>query len=154
MVSTTTQTEMFSAEADEGLLVLLTINHADLSAPIRVVNNTVNITSRGDLFTAFPFDITLPTDNPDTAPRARLQIDNVSREIGQAIRQISSAATMLIEVVRTDDFDTLELSFPTLTLRNVRFDAFKVSGDVLAEDIHTEQYPAYTFNPSTTPGLF
>lgn len=154
MVSTTTQAEMFAPEADEGLLALLTINHADLTDPIRVVNNNENITSRGNLFTAFPFEIILPDDNPESAPRARLTIDNVSREIGQAVRQISSAATVLIEIVRTDDYDTLEMSFPTLSLRNVRFDALKVTGDVLAADIHLEQYPAYTFNPSTTPGLF
>ena len=42
----------FAQETEDVWLVLLTISHADLSEDIRVVNNTVNITSRGLMFTA------------------------------------------------------------------------------------------------------
>lgn len=153
-VTPATQSDMFASETGEGLLILLTIDHDDLSAPIRVVNNNVNIESRSNTYIAFPFTIILPSDNPESPPTARLEIDNVSREIGETIRSISSAPTVLIEVVRTDDFDTLEMSFPQLKLRNVRFDASKVVGDVLSEDIQLEPYPSTTFNPSNSPGLF
>ena len=154
MVSVSTQSDMFASSTGEGLLVLLTIDHTDLSVPIRVVNNNVNVTSRGDEFIAYPFDLELPAAAPETAPRARLTIDNVTREIGEAVRSISSSPTVLIEVVRTDDFDTLELAFPLLKLRNVRFDASQVTGDILSEDLQLEPYPAHTFAPSSFPGLF
>ena len=145
---------MFAEETSDGLFALLTIDHDDLSAPIRVVHNQVDVVSRGDTFTAFPFELILPTSEPDSPPRAQLTIDNVSREIGQAIRTVSSAPTVLIEVVRIDDPDTLELSFPALNLRNVRFDVAKVTGDLVSEDLQLEPYPALTFSPPHFPGLF
>ncbi len=52
----------FLQDTDEVFLALLTIAHADISPSIRVVNNTENITSNGNLFTAFPFDIQLPDE--------------------------------------------------------------------------------------------
>ena len=57
MVSTATRSDMFASATDEGLLVLLTIDHDDLSVPIRVVNNNANVQSRGDDFIAFSFDL-------------------------------------------------------------------------------------------------
>lgn len=154
MVSVTTRGDMFASEADEGLLVLLTIDHDDLAEPIRVVANNENVTSNGNEFIAYPFEIILPTSSPDAPPRAQLTIDNVTREIAQTIRQISSAPTVLIEVVRTDDFDSIEFSFPQLNLKNVRWDAGQVSGDLVSEDLQLEPYPADTFVPSNFPGLF
>ena len=145
---------MFAEETGDGLLVLLTIDHAELAVPIRVVNNQVDVTSRGDLFTAFPFELTLPTNEPDRPPQAQLVIDNVSREIGQAIRTVTSSPTVLIEAVRINDFDALELAFPAMNLRNVRFDVAKVTGDLMSEDLQLEPYPAYTFSPAHFPGLF
>lgn len=153
MVSTSTQSDMFASESDEGLLVLLTISHDDLAAPIRVVNNNVAIESRSNEFIGFPFEIALPSDDPDSPARAQLVIDNVSNEIGEAVRSITTAPTVLIEVVRTDDFDTLELSYPPLTLANVRLDASQVTGDIIAEDLIIEPYPAGTFAPSAFPSM-
>ena len=153
-LSDTARGVMFAQETDDGLLALLTISHVDLAVPIRVVHNQVDVVSRGNTFTAFPFNLVLPTSEPDSPPKAQLTIDNVSREIGQAIRTISSAATVLIEVVRIKALDTLELSFPTLKLQNVRFDVAKVTGDLVSEDLQLEPYPAHTFSPAEFPGLF
>lgn len=145
---------MFAEETSDGLLVLLTINHVDLIAPIRVVNNKVNITSRGNEFTAFPFEIILPEIANDTPPKAQLVIDNVSRELGRTIRTISSAPNVLIEVVRINDFNALEVAYPAFKLRNVRFNVFQVRGDLVYEDLQSEPYPVHTFSPANFPGLF
>lgn len=153
-VSTTMQTAMFDEETDDGLIALLTITHADLTTPIRVVANTVDVISRGDEFIAFPFDIQLPSDEPDSPPSARLVIDNVSREIGQAMRLITTAAEVLIEVVRLKDLDSVELSFPSLKLRNVRFDVSQVTGDLVSENLQLEPYPTHNMVPARFPGLF
>lgn len=145
---------MFDEETDDGLLALLTIDHADLATPIRVVHDQVDVVSRGNTFTAFPFELILPTQEADSPPVARLTIDNVSREIAQTLRSVSSAPSVLIEVVRIKDTETLELSYPLLSLRNVRYDALKVTGDLVSEDLQLEPYPAHTFSPANFPGLF
>lgn len=152
-ISNQARSAMFSEETSDGLLVLLTITHPNIS-PIRVVNDKVNISSRGNEFIAFPFEIILPTSSPDSPPKSQLTIGNVSREISQIIRTISSAPTVLIEVVRINNFDSLEVSFPAFKLKNIRFDVAQVQGDLVSEDLQIEPYPSLTFSPAHFPGLF
>lgn len=134
-------------------LVLLEIAHADLATSIFVVNNKENITSEGEEYTAFPFEIFLPDSKEDAPPRAKLRIDNVSREIGQAIRTIASPADVSIRVVRMDTPNTVEVEFVGMTLTNVSYDALSVEGDLEFEDLTREPYPAHTFNPANYPGV-
>lgn len=151
-ISDTLRGEAYAAESDQPL-VLLKIDHADIDPPIRVVNNKVEITSGGDVFTAFPFEIRLPDHLEDAPPRARLRIDNVSREIAQAIRSISTPADVTIQVVRQDDPDTIEASWPAMRLTNALVKALTVEGDLEFEDLTREPYPAHTFSPAEFPGL-
>ena len=151
-ISDTLKTEAWAVESDLPL-VILKIDHADLSAPIRVVNNKVDITSGGDVYSAFPFEIRLPDSLEDAPPRARLRIDNISREIGQAIRDMTSAADVTIEVVRQDAPDTIEVSWPVMRLTNVRFDFLSVEGDLEFEDLSREPYPFLSFSPAEFPGV-
>lgn len=154
MVSNTLISSAFAQETTDVWLVLLTINHSTLSEPIRVVNNTENITSNSELFVGFPFEITLPDNREGAAPSAQLAIDNVSREIGLAIRTMTSAASVTIQVVRAAAPDTIEIEWPYFTLRNVKMNANSVSGDLVFEDFVSEPYPAGRFVPSYFPGLF
>lgn len=134
-------------------LVLLTIDHAEMEAPIRVVNNNENITSNGNEFIAYPFEISLPDSTEDAPPAAQLKIDNVAREIAQVIRELTVSPTVLIQVVRQEDYDTVEIEFPAMTLDKVTVDALTVSGNLIYEDLSREPYPAYSFNPAEFPGL-
>lgn len=143
----------YAQETSDGLLVLLTLDHADLAEPIRVVANTVNVTSRGQEFIAFPFEVVLPGSSEDAPPRARLTIDNVSREITAAIRSIGSAVDVTIEAVRLEDPDSVEVSFPDFKLRDVTWDVNTVSGELQLEDMTREPFPADNFSPAEFPGL-
>lgn len=153
-ISAAFKREVYDPETAQAFLILLTIDHADINPPIRVVNNTKNITSRGDEFIAFPFNIDLPDSTKDVGPRARLTIDNVSREIAQSIRLITTVATVLIEVIRASDPDTVEINFPLFNLRNVTWDVLQVSGDLTVEDLTTEPFPVGQFTPAHFPGIF
>ena len=153
-MTTALTTSAFAQDTDEVWLVLVTIEHAELTAPIRVVNNTQNITSGGDDYIAFPFDVTLPDSREDAPSAARLVIDNVSREIAEAIRTISSAPSVTIEVIRAADPDTIEMSWPFFTMRNVSWNAAQVSGDLVVDDYTSEPYPAGIFSPASFGGLF
>jgi len=140
-------------ETDDVFLVLLTITHDDIT-PIRVVNNNENITSDSNLFVAYPFEITLPDSTGDGTPSAQLVIDNVSREIAESIRSISTAPKVTISVIRAADPDTIEITFAPFTLRNVKWDMMKVSGDLSMEDIALEPFPIGQFSPAQFQGLF
>lgn len=151
-ISATLKTEAWSVESDLPL-ILLTIAHADLASDITVVNNNEDIISNSVTFTAFPFEVGLPKSTGDGVPRASLRISNVAREIGQAIRNITTPATVTIQVVRQDAPDTVEVELPNLRLVNTRVDALSVQGELEFEDLDREAYPAYTFSPAEFPGL-
>mgnify|MGYP003405271219 CR=1 FL=1 len=149
--------EVFGQEGG-GFLACLTISHDDLEEPIRVIDNTVNVTrtigAEDFVFIAFPFEITLPDDQADSVPKAQLTIDNVSREVAQLIRSITTPPTVTIEVVRISDVNEVEVTLPDFQLRNVEWDALTVTGDLIIDDIAQEQFPQRKFTPSEYPGLF
>lgn len=134
-------------------LVLIEIDHADLSVPIRVVNNKVNITSNSVEYTGYPFDITLPDSPEDAIPGARLRISNVSREIGQAIRSILTPPSVSIKVVRPDTPDIVEMEYNNMIMTQISYDALTVEGALEFEDLEREPYPGYTFSPAYFRGM-
>lgn len=107
------------------------------------------------IFVGIPFQIILPTDEAGSPPSSRLSIDNTSREITTAIRLATGAPPAVqIDVVRLFDQDAVELTFPSLNLRNVRVDVGKILGDLFSEDLQTTPYPADRFTPGAFPGMF
>ena len=144
----------FGEETDEVWLVLLTIDHRDLASSITVVNNTENVFSRGIQFIACPFDVKLPSSTDERPPQAQLRIDNVSKEIGTALREVSDGVSVKLEVVSAADPETVEASFPGFTLRNAAINVGSVTGTLGLDDLRLEPFPAYSFTPGLFPGLF
>lgn len=145
---------LFAEEMDEAIILLLTLDHPELSTPIRVCSDAVDVLSRGNTFISFNFNITLPLESGDSPPRAKLQIDNVDRQIIQTVRSISSAPNLTVEIVRSGDLDTVEVQFLDFTLNNITYNAMTVSGDLSFEDFLREPYPAAVFDPARFPGGF
>lgn len=152
-VSLSARQALYAQETGEVFLLLLTIDHTSLAAPIRVVNNTVDVISRGLTFLAFPFEITLPDDDAETLSGARLTISNVDRQIVQAVRSISGAPSVLLEVIMASAPDTVEAGPFDFTLRQAQYDAQSVSGALVFEDILNMAIPAHTMTPQLFPGL-
>ena len=153
-VSSITREAIYSAETGDAFLILLTIDHANLTAPIRVTSDAVETVSRGTSFISFPFELTLPDDQENSSPRAKMVIDNIDRQIVEAIRSINSAASVLIEIVRAADLDVVEAQFIDFKLTNVSYDAQRVEGDLTIEDFTAEPFPSASFSPSLFPALF
>lgn len=145
---------IFSQESGEAFIILLTIDHPELAAPIRVSSDGVNTISRSNTFISFPFEISLPLEDPERPPRARLQIDNVDQQIVQAVRTITSAPTVLIEIVLSSQPDIVEVTIPDFKLTNASYNALSVTGDLSLEEFLQEPYPADSFTPSRFPGVF
>ena len=134
-------------------LVLLEIDHSSILEPIRLVNNKVNVQSNGEDYIGFPFDIILPDSKDQAPPSAKIRIDNVSREIGQAIRLISTPPTVTIRVVRQETPDVVEVEFSGMYLTNVSYDAMSVDADLQFEDLNREPFPFLTFSPANYKGI-
>jgi hypothetical protein len=151
-ISDALRQDCYSSESNLPL-VLLKIEHTSLAEPILLVNNKTNILSNGDEYIGFPFDIILPDSKEDSPPTAKLRICNVSREIGQAIRSISTPPMVTISVVRQETPSVIEAQFEGMYLTNVNYDAFSVDADLQFEDLTREPFPAYTFSPANYRGI-
>ncbi len=145
---------LLAPETAEAFLVLLTISHADLPEALRVGSDAVDTISRGMVFTAFPFNLTLPDDVEGQSPEARLTIDNIDRQMVLAVRSLSSAPSIVIEIVRADAPDVIEAQFQDFRLTNVTYDSQVIQGNLSIEDFTMEPFPAAVFAPGNFPGLF
>ena len=143
----------FSQQTDDVWLVLLTITHPSLTTPLRFVNNYESVTSGGDLYIAFPFEIEFPGQDPDSAGEARITIDNIDRQIVTTIRSISSPPEVTLEVILAATPNTIEASFSGMVLRDVTYDVQKVTGTLRFEDIMSEPL-SVQMTPQRFPGMF
>lgn len=149
---------MYSQETGEAIIVLLTIDHADLLQPLRVTSDGADTVSNGNTFTSFPFDFVVPNEPEDgRSPRTRVQISNVDRQIVEALRGIGAEngpPTFDAMIVRASEPDQIEAQWPQFTLREGIYDGMWVSGELSLDDILQVRYPADSYMPSLFPGLF
>jgi hypothetical protein len=145
---------MYAAQTGDGFIILLTLRHDDLDPPIRVCDNNKNVTSRGNEFITYPFEISFPDISDERPPQAQLKIDNVHRDIIQNLRLIRTPIFVDVEVVRIKDNHTVEVEFLDFIMRNITYDELTITGALVLESLLVEPYPADTYVPSKFPGLF
>ena len=139
-------------QTNEVWLVLLTITHPDITT-LRFVNNTDNVVSNSQTFTAFPFEVVLPTQDADNIPRASLRIDNVDRSIVAALRTLTSPPTVQFDVILASSPNTIEATFPGMKLMSATYTAATVEGELGPELLYTEPV-SLSMTPSRFPGMF
>lgn len=145
---------MNAQETDEIWLLLLTIDEASLSEPIRVVWNNENVTSRGDVFAAMEFSWELPSESDGPPQSARITLDNVDRQIVQAIRNAQGQPSVMMEIVLASNLDAVEAGPFNFKLESVEYNALVVSGELTADNVYNLQWSQYTVTPSWYRDLF
>lgn len=144
----------YSGLTDEAFLTLLTIDHPNLAAPIRVVNNMVNITSRGDIYQAFPFSIALPTEVTARTATATLTISAIDQQIMNAIRSVDSPPTITAEPIRASDPDTVDRVYIMEVAGVQSPDPSTVTLTLIYDSTFYDRYPNPTFGVDGFPGLY
>ena len=150
----TAKQAIYAPQTSQVFLSLLEINHPDLLSPLRFVNNSKDVTSRSNVYLAYPFLIDLPEESAERISQVTLQIDNVDRAIVQAIRPLTSKPTIALEEILASSPDTVEAGPFLFSLENVRYNALVIEGNLAFEDILNESFPGESFTPATHPGLF
>jgi len=153
--SSTLKEQLNSTSATETPLLLLEIDHPDLAAPVRVVNDNQDLVHLGNTFTAMAFRATLPDDREEGMPRARLAIDNVGKELVawlEASGGGQGATVRMMQVLRSAP-DTIEWEV-TMDLSNLSMTALEVSGVLSFDDLLNRPGVTLTYRPETAPGLF
>jgi hypothetical protein len=143
-----------SQNTDEVFLFLLTLDHEDLEEPIRVVNNVENITSNGNVYTAFPFELILPQDDGDTLPQVIISLSNVDLSLVDEIRSLTGALTVTLEIVLASSPNTIEMSIDGMQTISIQYDAQKIEATCQVEDTLNLVFPNDAYLPFNFPGLF
>ena len=150
-MSGTALAAMYSQETDECFLCLLEINHALLvGGTIKIVNDWVG----HGAYTAYPFDIGLPTDAKDRPPEATLRLDNVDRMLIEAIDAVSTPPDVKLEVVLASDISTVEAGPFEFKMRALDYDVQEITAKLTYEIMLDEPSPGDTMGPNTFPGIF
>lgn len=153
-LSTTGKASIFAASTAQVWLHLLTIDHDDLASPIRLVDNTEAVISRGDTYLPFAFRPQIPAEVDGQLPKVELQIDAVDQTIIAALEVLQTPPTITLEVVMAGTPDTVERGPWYFTIRSLNYNALTIRSELTYEALTAEPFPYRRFTPTEFPGLF
>ncbi len=154
---------MFSSSAPVAFLTLMKIKHDSLASDIYLVENnelvetydledTAQTGSKVDYLPAF-FKY-VPRSMGEDKKEATITIGAVDRTIITALREVPTALTIVVAIVKSDDFDAIEFGPNDYLLRGVSYDAMTVTGNLSIDHHLTSSFPYNKFIPKHFPGLF
>ena len=147
--------QIFAQGSNDPFLVLVTLSHPDITT-LRFVNNSVAITSRGNTFLAFPMSIKLPVDDGETQREVAIEFDNISLELIQPLRSVSSSEKIAVklEMILASIPNSVQMSLEELFIKSVQYNKQKVSASIGLDDFMNTELTSEQYNPSNFPGIF
>ena len=139
---------------DVAFLFLMTIRAVDTGETFRVVNNLEDVYSNGQLFTAFPFEVTLPPDDGGTPRAMKVQTFNVSRDLIEILRGTLEPPEVSVELITSNNPNDVHKTIDFLRVSGLEYDALTVSFDLIAKSAFARKTQKHTYNQAEFPGLF
>jgi len=146
--------QLYAQESTDPFLLLATLFHPTFSSPIRLVNNNEDIVSNGQTFTAFPMYIRLPVDDGETAREVAIEFDNVSLELIDELRAVTTPIEVELQLILASNPDFIQLSFTDLKLRNVSYNKQRISAKLYMDSFLNVELTSEKYGPAQYPGLF
>ncbi len=146
--------QLLRQESDDPFLTLVTLSHSDFAAPIRLVNNSVNVISRGDTFIAFPMQIRLPADDGEKARDISIEFDNVSLELIDEIRSVTDEIGVKIEMVLASLPDEVQIELDELKIQSLNYNKSRISAAIVLDSFLTTELTSERYSPTNFPGIF
>jgi hypothetical protein len=145
-------------ETSRVLISLLTITHPDLMGILRLTDfaqpGLLPFTSRGNVFSFFPFKPVLPTDTATASGEIRITAPNINGVIVDELRALGlTYPQVLLEQVTDHEPDTVQVTFNLILLSFVS-DLITLTATLGWENISKEPYPYQSVTPQYFPGLY
>lgn len=149
---------MFSSQTDKVILPLVKISGTGIPTPLRFARNRVDITSTVDggsqVYTGFPFNVTLPDDKDDGAVKTvQLAVDNVDQSMSIAIRSLTVPPAVTLWVVLADSPNTIEVGPLSFIVAGAQYDAGQMVLTLKYEDRLGNRLNGLDFDPINFPGV-
>jgi hypothetical protein len=146
--------QLFAQESSDPFLTLVTLDHELFSAPIYLVNNSENITSRGNVYLSFPMRLRLPIDDGETAKSFEIEFDNVALELIDEIRTVTTEISVTIEMILASMPNDVQISQGELKIQAVSYNARSIVATIIMDNFLNTELTSERYNPSNFPGLF
>ena len=138
---------------DVALLWLLTVSDPASKVVLRAVNNLEDVTSRGEVYTAFPFDLVLPPDTGDRPQNLQLSVANVGRDLINVLRAQMEPPEVKIELVTSTMPDTVEKTLDFFKVRSAQYDAMAINFTLSPSNIFARSTCTATYNGHEFPAM-
>lgn len=145
--------QLYRSNSEDPILLLLELHFPNNDA-YYLVNNTEDIISNGQTYTAFPFNFSLPNDDTDSPPELTISLSNVGLELIDSFRSNIQDITGSIKIVFASFPDFVELEITTLEVKSMSFDKSFINLNLGYEDILTVSIPSESYTPTEFPGLY
>lgn len=146
--------QLYGQESNDPFLALLTLSHEDFTSDIYLVNNTVDVVSRGKTFLAFPFRFRFPVDDGETVREFSIDFDNVGLDLIPSIRSVTSEISVKLELVLASLPNDVQITQQDLKIQKIDYNATKISAKLIFDDFLNTQMTSEIYAPSSYPGLF
>ena len=148
--------QSFLPQTPRVLHTLLEIYHPSInnggSNYIRVCDNEVDVVHLTNTYTAFPFRFEPPKID-EKINTASVTICNVSQEIIEHLRPLTTRPEINVKLVLSTSLDTIENEFD-FTLAGVSYDSRTISGNLTYNSILDYNYTKHRYTPELFPTLF
>ena len=143
-----------ASETGEVWLALIELTHASFGSPIRLVRNNASIVHAGNTYSAFPFSVMLPDDEPEIVPVVRWVAYNVDQSLTTALRSVTGPITGKLSYVLADTPDIVEIGPMEMQMSGFEFDSLTISGNMTIEPVLDALFGSKRMDGGNAPGLF
>lgn len=161
--SLTLREAAFSESTGEVAVVLATITHPDLAAPVRLSSDPTKrlsveplkygTVSNGETYEFVMMNAVLPDQIRGQSPRTALVFENVAADSAKLLRSITSPARISIDLVLASSPDVIEERYSDLMATRGSYDADKITLDISREPFTAEPWPSGRMTQARFPGL-
>lgn len=142
----------------DGEVPLLTLEYQHSTiAPIRVVHNTEDITSNGNLYKAMPFDAKMMNEEQGTLPTSQISYYDMDLELTTLIRSITPDNPIKVKgrLLLASQPDNDQVTSWTWTVLETIWNSERaVTMKIGPRAVLKTQFPIHTVDPGKCPGIF
>lgn len=146
--------QLYGQQSDDPFLTLVTLSHPEFADDIRLVNNTVDITSNGQIYSAFPMNIVPPRDDGETTREVTIVFDNVSLELLDELRTATVSIQVKLDMILASNPDEIQMSLGELKIKTVSYNASTITAQLYLDDFFNTELTSEKYNPTDWKGLF
>lgn len=139
----------------EIIVVLIEIQHDDLSEPVRLCNQMADFTSNGNVYKARKIACSMPNEFSDETPTFTLTVDSPDHYLSLLCFPLDTQKTFTIALSLVIKSDPDAIQF--LATFEAQEDAHDDTGSVFSGTLDfglNEMFPLHSFTPESHPGAF